>query len=471
MTQVGLVSRYSLFKLATLLLMLCLSSLSQALPSFARQTGFQCNACHSSFPQLTELGREFKQSGYTLSNGQSALAPIAVMLMPSFTHTQKDQADLGASTFDNNDNSALTQASIFYAGRLFGPAAESLFGKEGAEIANKFGTFLQATYDGVEHKWAWDNWELRYADHMEIGPEFAVEHLDLNYGFYVNNNPSMQDPWNSTPAWSFPFSGSGLAPSPMASPLISGGIAQQAVGTGAYLSFSNGIYLDAAAYQNISARAQSRLGVDPNDETQVAGTALYWRAAYHRNFDCCGNIEVGTFGLSADTYPGRVQSAGQDHTTDLGLDSQYQTKLTSLDDLTVRGTWVYERNHWDASQILGNTSNAKDNLTTFNISVSDLHDQTYGANVQYFIIKGAEDATLYADSSQGSPNSKGWIFQADYLPFNKNGGPDFWPKSNVKFSLQYVLYNQFDGASTNYDGNGRNAKDNNTTYLEAWVAF
>ncbi len=41
---------------------------SLAVPSFARQTGLACEACHTVFPQLTPFGRVFKASGYTLFN-------------------------------------------------------------------------------------------------------------------------------------------------------------------------------------------------------------------------------------------------------------------------------------------------------------------------------------------------------------------------------------------------------------------
>jgi len=37
--------------------------------------------------------------------------------------------------------------------------------------------------------------------------------------------------------------------------------------------------------------------------------------------------------------------------------------------------------------------------------------------------------------------------------------------------LQYTVYNRFDGARTNYDGAGSNARANNTLYAEAWIAF
>src|SRR5579863_3653272 len=43
-------------------------SKAQAMPSFARQTGMACEACHTVFPELTHFGRMFKANGYTLDN-------------------------------------------------------------------------------------------------------------------------------------------------------------------------------------------------------------------------------------------------------------------------------------------------------------------------------------------------------------------------------------------------------------------
>ena len=39
---------------------------ANAVPSFARQTGQECIACHVSFPELTPYGRYFKLTGYTI---------------------------------------------------------------------------------------------------------------------------------------------------------------------------------------------------------------------------------------------------------------------------------------------------------------------------------------------------------------------------------------------------------------------
>jgi len=437
--------------------------ISQASPSFARQTGLECTACHTSFPQLTEFGRQFKINGYTLSNGQSTMVPLALTLQPSFTNTQKGQSGGASPGFSDNNNVALTQGSVLYAGRLFGPYAENLFGKDGAAIANKIGTFVQISYDGVDHQWLLDDFEFRYVDSARIGDK------NLTYGIYTNNTPSLQDPWNSSPSWSFPFSSSSLAPTPAASPLISGNLDAQVIGLGGYISLPNGLYVDIASYSNLGAKTQNRFGIDPTGQSEIDGSAPYWRLAYENNWDR-SSLEIGTFGLSADTFPGRDSSAGHDHTLDTGIDSQYQT-IMGIDQLTARASWIHEKNNWNASQTLGNTTNAQDNLNTFNLSLSDWRDSTYGTTAQYFVTTGDKDALLYTDSVIGSPNSRGWIFEADWMPFNKQGGITALPTSRVKFALQYVMYDQFDGGNHNYDGAGSNAKDNNTLYLEFWFAI
>jgi hypothetical protein len=78
---------------------------------------------------------------------------------------------------------------------------------------------------------------------------------------------------------------------------------------------------------------------------------------------------------------------------------------------------------------------------------------------------GTADALLYAPApltgaANGSPNSAGYT-----------GNLSWWPVQNIQLALQYTAYTRFNGASTNYDGAGRNASDNNTTYLLARFLF
>ena len=434
-----------------------------AVPSFARQMNMECIACHTEFPILTAFGRQFKLSGYSLSTDQTELPPVAIMVMPSFTHTRAGQDGGAAPGFGNNNNFAVDQTSIFYAGRLFGPYATKWFGPEVSSVLNKIGVFSQTTYDGVGKAWSWDNTEVRFAD------AGTVEGHDATYGFYLNNNPTFQDPWNSTPAWGFPFSGSGLAPAPAAATLVNGGLAGQVAGLGAYAMIDHSVYLDVGAYRTLSPGFQRSVGVDPSAETQIAGLAPYWRLAYTKPAGN-GTYEVGVFGLAARTYPGRDESSGQDRITDIGLDSEFQESV-GKNDFTALVSVIHEHARWDASQALGNTANGSDSLTEFKATGDYLWDKTYGGAVQYFATSGTSDAMAYSSSQTGSPDSDGFILQVNYLPFNKNTGPSFWPRSTVKLSLQFVFYNRFDGSTTNIDGAGRSARDNNTLYLQAWIVF
>ena len=415
-----------------------------------------CTACHTEYPILTEFGREFKLNGYTLSTGQTNLPPIAFMAQPSFTQTNQNQAGGAAPHFAENSNFALSQASVFYAGRLFGPYAGSLFGPKAAKFLDKFGAFFQMTYDGVGQNLSWDNVEIRYADNFTIGK------MPVNWGLFANNNPGMQDLWNSTPVWGFPFSSSGLGPTPAAATLLEGGLAQQVVGLGAYAMFNHTIYLDIAGYRTLDTHFQRAMGVSTDGETQIPGVAPYWRLGYTKS---AGNqsFEIGIFGLFGDTYPGRVSSAGKDHILDLGIDAQYQISL-GKHDVTGLLSAIHEAQRWNASQQLGNTSRTDDHLWSAKATLDYLYDKTYGGAIGYFAINGDRDPLLYPDSPDGSPASNGVVLQLNYLPFNKSGGPAFWPKSNVKFSVQYVIYNRFNGTHSH-------ASDNNTLYAEAWFAF
>ncbi|MBS1228116.1 MAG: putative cytochrome c1 signal peptide protein [Proteobacteria bacterium] len=48
----------------------------------------------------------------------------------------------------------------------------------------------------------------------------------------------------------------------------------------------------------------------------------------------------------------------------------------------------------------------------------------------------------------------------------------FWtPLQYARVGVHYTAYAKYNGASSNYDGFGRNAKDNNTLFAYLWVAY
>src|SRR6202048_145435 len=166
------------------LLVLCLySSAAQAVPSFARQTGMACSACHTIFPELTPFGREFKLNGYVIDNlkqvkgitmdrretlSLNSVPPLSVMLQVSYTHTATALPDSVVSGALAKDGEVLfpQQVSLFYAGK----------------IADNFGAFVQLTYDGVGDRFGFDNSDIRYARHFSFGSDVEPNQHSLILG-------------------------------------------------------------------------------------------------------------------------------------------------------------------------------------------------------------------------------------------------------------------------------------------------
>jgi hypothetical protein len=418
---------------------------SAALPLYARQTGLPCAACHTAFPELTPFGRRFKLGGYTLDGGDWKGPPFAVALQPAFTHTADKQPGGAAPGFGPNDNFALQQASLFTGGRIF----------------DGLGAFIQATYDGVGNRIGWDNTDIRFAHSADLAGH------PLLWGLTLNNNPTVQDVWNTTPAWRFPYISSSLAPTPANSTLIEGPLAQQVLGLGAYGFLDDKYYLELSGYRTLSQHTQEALGVDTTGESAIDGVAPYWRAAFE---PIIGNnaIEVGTFGLHADVAPMRMFGAGTDSVTDIGIDTQYQY-LREKDAVTARLSWIHEDRELPASQALGLATNSHDWLNSFNGSVTYTFGNTWSLTGGYFMLTGSNDPLEFG-TVNGSPNSNGLIGEIAYLPF-MHGGPSFWPWLNMRIGLQYTYYDKFDGAASNIDGMGRSARSNNTVFLYTWIMF
>ena len=62
------------------------------------------------------------------------------------------------------------------------------------------------------------------------------------------------------------------------------------------------------------------------------------------------------------------------------------------------------------------------------------------------------------------------MLQADWVPWGKLQSPA-QPWMNLRLGVQYTAYDKFNGGDRNYDGFGRNASDNNTLYVFAWLAI
>ena len=429
---------------------------AQAVPSFARQTGLACNACHTIAPQLNAFGRFFKLHGYVLgseklSGGTDQLSidkfpPLSAMVILSDTRTSKSQPDsaVPGAAAQNGSIAFPQQLSVFYAGA----------------VAEHAGAFAQITYEQPTDHFSIDNTDLRYARDVNWDDHTLV------WGMTLNNNPTVQDVWNSTLAWGFPFISSGSAPGPAAAPILTGALAQNVAGIGAYGWLDNSWYGEVTYYRS------SQAGVSQPDDSASAGVisnlAPYTRLAWEHAWagDAGQNdLELGFLELSANLFPGggHPLSGPTDHYRDTGLDAQYQY-VTSTDSFAAHAEYIHEQQDLNASNHFG-ASDPSDHLNYLDINASYYWDGAYGPTLAYFNTTGNADPVLYppaalTGSATGKPDSSGWIAQWTWLP-----------AMNMQVTAQYIIYTKFNGASSNYDGAGRNASDNDTLFLALWVLW
>lgn len=440
----GLARRFLLALAATLLT----AGGALAVPSFAIQTGQPCSACHvGGFgPQLTPFGREFKMNGYTLRTNTFNV-PVSAMAIASYVRTAKDQPAPPPRTFAVNDNAAIDQIGLFIAGG----------------VGSHFGAFIQNTYDGVARAFHWDNLDVRAVTTAK------VRKTNMVFGLSLNNAPTVQDAFNTLPAWGYPYTTSSLAPTPGAAPLI-GSLAQNTLGLTGYVWINSQFYAEAGGYSSPGARFLTQAGVDPTDPGNIDGVAPYGRIAFQKNYGD-RNFEVGAFAMAANIYPGHDESLGlTDHYNDVGLDASYQLFAAKKNVVTFNARYTYEHQRLYASQALGLASNVNDSLQDLRFDASYYWRDKIGLTVGAFDTWGSQDDLLYAANCTLRPDSSGANFQIDGTPWGDGGSP-LGPRFNMRLGVQYTAYFRFNGAGQNFDGAGRNASDNNTLRVFTWIAY
>jgi hypothetical protein len=451
----------------TALMILVSSRNTQAVPSYSRQTGLACSTCHFAPPELTPFGRKFKLDGYVFStkpqineddpakdkddkdktksagkNHNAALHllevfPLSAIFDTSFTATKSPQPGTQNGNFQFPQD-----ASLFLAGAW----------------TSHVGSFVQVTYDSQADHFSWDNTDIRYANsHSLFGKP-------LSYGVTFNNNPTVEDLWNSTPAWGFPATSSSAAPGFSAAALINGSLAQDVAGIGAYGMWNEHIYFAGTLY-----RTEHIGGAQPNSGEgfgfNIRGVAPYWRVAYQTSTKN-NSIEVGAYGIHAKVTPNGITGL-MDGYTDYAFDFQVDHTIPQFnnDVLSFRGTYIRENSSLAATFDAAGAAIIRHHLNTAQANVEYHYGTKLSGTVGVFNVNGTPDPLLFpqaavSGSANGDPRSSGYILNLSW-----------WPEQNVDLAVQYTGYTRFNGAQNNYDGAGRNASGNNTIFLLARFVF
>jgi hypothetical protein len=474
---------------------------ARALPAFARQTGQNCVSCHAGgqFPELTPYGRMFKMTGYTIGSRGVPLSAMGVINSAKVSNTSKSDNPTGpGGDFEKNGKVLFSGASLFVAGK----------------VTDNVGLFSQITYDNyaIERTGAdgnlngkfkghtsADNVDLRYAD------RFIDSNRDLIVGVSLNNNPSVTDPWNTAAAWMQYVPAASVsshqfadANSPFPSNTTDGNVA----GLNAYTYWNKLLYAELGFYRTANrAFTIMSAGIDKNETTKLQGTNNpYWRLALTHEWGA-HNIMVGATGGLAHIYddPADTSDSNSVHrVTNLGVDAQYQY-LLDPHTITAQVAYMRQRTKFSANTIAalappdfvdaaGNPlapGNESDTTNVFRAKLSYIYQAKYGGSLAFFNLTGStntanqtsgfDPATLTITSTDpaaaflstrvngnlsGNPATRGFTYEA------------FWtPVQYARVGLQYTAYSKFNGASSNYDGLGRNARDNNTLFTYVWFAY
>ncbi len=417
----------------------------QAIPSYARQTGLPCSGCHYTPPELNPAGRKFKLLGYVDKDTEKAGAevkdeskkrhtgldllstlPLSVMFETSFTATKSPQPGTQNGSFEF-------------------PQDVSLF--LGGAWASHVGSFLQVTYDTQDDHFSADNTDIRYANKRNVNGK------ELDYGVTLNNNPGVEDLWNDTPAWGFPWIASDSAPTPTAAPIIQGALAQDVAGLGGYAMWDNHLYVAGTVYRS------EHVGVSqPNPGSasyNLRGVAPYWRVAWQESTRTT-QFEVGTYGMHMESTPGAIVGL-KDGYTDWAVDFQYDRTVVRKDVFSLRGTYIHENSDLAATFAAMGAQQSSHHLNTALVNAEYHFGNRYSATLGWFDTEGTVDPLLYSlatGSANGDPRGAGYITNFSW-----------WPVQNVQLGVQYTGYTRFNGAASNYDGTGRDASANNTAYL------
>jgi hypothetical protein len=434
---------------------------ASAIPSYARQTGFPCKSCHMTPPELTALGRTFKLNGYTMAGKPTVTSPgkgnesplnilesfpLSVLFDTSFTSLKSPQpvpqTGGGTAPSQNGSFEFPQQASLFLAGAW----------------AAHVGSFVQVTYSSQKDHFTWDNSDIRYANATKLFKK------DLAFGVTLNNNPTLEDLWNSTPAWGFPWVGSDWAPKPTASAIVNGTLAQGVAGIGGYAMWDNHLYFAGTIYRSAhigASQPSTGLGASIN----IRGVAPYWRVAWQQTSKN-NNLEVGTYGIHMKSTPQSITGL-EDGYTDWAADFQYDRTIPQFrgDVLSIRGTYIRENSSLLATFTNGGALFVQHHLNTVQANAEYHLGDKYSGTIGYFNVTGTPDPLLFpagpvSGSANGDPRSNGIIANVSW-----------WPVQNIGLTFQYTDYTRFNGAGTNYDGAGRNAGSNNTIYLLARFVF
>ena len=467
-----------LIKWIAILLGLVSFTSTWALPSFTEQTQQPCAACQLNFGELTPVGRKFKLMGYARGN---RVTPLSVNGTVSLTKISNTDSSVDPSvSLPKNGKVLPEELNVFVAGKITDQVGSNV--KITANAINTtplFATSGVQTGTKVSKDVFLDNSEIRFAQTGQLNK------TPLVWGVTLNNAPSTQDLWSTTPGHGFPYRTSSLlnawgigqfGPASM----IDGGMNSQVLGVGMFAMLDDVWYAEFTSYHGSKTTIPALEVANASNAVSTSNNP-YWRLAWNPVVGA-NSWMVGAFGMVSKLSRDRlVTGSSSGKYTDIGIDAQYQF-ITPSHAWSAQATLIQEKVDWSARGVGTNHDAQVSTLNTFKTKVTYDFARTYGATWFGFASNGSTDSlywaysatattgacnqnssTLAYCSSNGMPNTAGQGLEIYYAPVPQ-----------LRINLQQTYYKSFLGGRTfidNTSGNSRAASDNNLTYLYATYSY
>jgi len=424
------------------------ASTAQAMPSFTRQTGSECVACHMGGvgPQLTPYGIRFKLGGYTDTDGKPGKVPLS--------------ARFQVNAYNPNTGDATTrldQAAVLLAGRLY----DNVGAMASVERNTDNTTGVTTT-------------ELRKSD-FKFAKETKIAGRDAVVGASLNNGPGAQDPLGTLPASGFPVvsNESRAFGQQWAHSLLSGRLANRSVGVSGFVYLDDHWYGELGHYSAMAPSTADRLfGQDPvNYPGRMHGFSPYARMFYMQDWKT-QFVTAGLVGMQSrlDT----AQGGPSDKLRNVGIDFSYGFIGTREHQVKARAVFLRERRDYGL-------------VPAGALPSATLFESTFSANYIYRNLVGLmyaetrtrsnNDSPFFRYFPNGQPGAKLRFAGLYVTPWGKE---DSWgaPWANVRFGIYHFKFSRFNGASSDLFGNAfvpsipnLSARDIGFTQITAEVSF
>jgi hypothetical protein len=267
--------------------------------------------------------------------------------------------------------------------------------------------------------------------------------------------PAIGNVWMANPAWGSPGA------VPVWRSIADAGFLNEDPGSpsfdiGGYdAMWDDTMFSEISAYGGLERDALRIAGVRAlNGSDGVSGAIPYGRLTVQRDFlEGQHHLALGAYGTEVSAQPTAISGFGDDSYTDVAVDGTWRwiahPERSVSDAVSAHVLVLHEGENLIASQAIFGTRSS-DELMVFRGDASWSWGGNLTPSVQYFRITGSSDPVRLG-TPDGIPDSKGLIAKIVYRPSDNPASPLNW--FNVRLSLQYVAYSEFDGVSQNASQN------------------